>query len=419
MALADQMIVSAANFATGIVLVRGLGLAEFGKYSIAYSLLLCANALQMSFVASPMLSIAPLLPREERQRFVSGMLAMQIVASLLLFALFALVGLVARIFTDFYSLPCILLFACCVGTFQLQDWLRRYYFLANKGKLALANDFISYGGQLVLVFFIWRIGRLNLALTFLAMCATSIAALVMGPVTDRLRPAMDSLNEAWQRCKVLSRGLLVANQVRWFGGQGALLIGAWIVGSKEVGGLRAAQSLAGPMFLVLLSLENIIPIRMGDELKKKGAAGAYEFTRRAILGGTFFFTLVTAPMAIFGKTILRVLYGPALAAFYLPMLLQLAFVVVSVAAFLWFHFYRSVQDSRAIFQANLLSTITSLLTVYLFGRLWSASGIVLSFLLGQFVIIACYTIYWIRNRESIQLRYPARDLVTGDTGKST
>ena len=56
-ALADQMMVSAANFAGGIVLVRGLGLEEFGKYSIAYSLLLFANALQMSFVASPMLNI--------------------------------------------------------------------------------------------------------------------------------------------------------------------------------------------------------------------------------------------------------------------------------------------------------------------------------------------------------------------------
>jgi O-antigen/teichoic acid export membrane protein len=126
-ALADQMMVSAANFAGGIVLVRGLGLEEFGKYSIAYSLLLFANALQMSFVASPMLNIGPLLQNEEKEHFVNGMLTLQMLASLLLFVVFALVGLVARVFTAFYSVPCILLFACCIGTYQLQDWLRRYY----------------------------------------------------------------------------------------------------------------------------------------------------------------------------------------------------------------------------------------------------------------------------------------------------
>src|ERR1700744_164749 len=44
-ALADQVMISGSNFLTNIVLVRGLGLEEYGKYSIAYVLLLYANAL--------------------------------------------------------------------------------------------------------------------------------------------------------------------------------------------------------------------------------------------------------------------------------------------------------------------------------------------------------------------------------------
>src|SRR5580698_1718697 len=45
-ALADQVVISGSNFVTNVVLVRALGLSEYGKYSIAYLLLLYANALQ-------------------------------------------------------------------------------------------------------------------------------------------------------------------------------------------------------------------------------------------------------------------------------------------------------------------------------------------------------------------------------------
>src|SRR5580698_6815476 len=206
-ALADQIIVSGSNFAASIVLVRGLGLSEFGKYSIAYAFLLYANVLQMSFVASPMLSIAPLMSGKEKRQFVDGMLTIQLLASLVAFVVFAIAGATSRLFTTFFSLPNIFAFACCVGTFQLQDWLRRYYFLYHKGKLAITSDFISYFVQLLLLLVLWRVGQLTLLRTFLVMCITSVAGFLMGPLTDRLRPEIVHLRETWARCKSLSRDL--------------------------------------------------------------------------------------------------------------------------------------------------------------------------------------------------------------------
>jgi len=410
-ALADQMMVSAANFAGGIVLVRGLGLAEFGKYSIAYSLLLFANALQMGFVASPMLNIGPLLHKEEKAQFVNGMLTMQILASTLLFAVFALVGLTARVFTTFYSVPSILLFSCCIGTYQLQDWLRRYYFLANKAKHALTTDFISYWVQFLLLLLLWRIGRLSLVLTFLVMFVTSVAAVVMGPITDRLRPAWGTLGATWKRCRSLSRDLLISSQVRWFGTQGLFLIGAMVLGSAGIGGLRATQSVGGPVYLILTSLENVVPIRLAEELKKEGAAGAYALAQRWILYSTIFFSVMIVPIAVFGKTILRVLYGPALVAFYWPMFLQLITIVVTAATMLWFHFYRTVQETPVMLQANGLAAMANLLTVYWFGHLWHASGIVISMLLGQVVIALHCIFYWARYRGAILARHPVPDAI--------
>lgn len=406
-ALADQIMVSAANFAAGIILVRGLGLVEFGKYSVAYLLLLYANSLQMSFIASPMLTLAPLMQDKEKRQFVNGMLAIQLVASLLLFVFFALAGAACRLFTAFYSLPCVLAFALCIGTFQLQDWVRRYYFLCNKGRLAIVSDFISYVVQFLLLFALWRAGSLTLLHTFEVMCITSLAGFVIGPITERLRPATKHVRETWARCKVLSRDLLIANQVRWFGIQGVFLIGTGIVGMAAAGGLRAAGNLAGPMYLLLVSFENVIPIRIAEILKAKGTAGAVEYVKHAILGTTAFFSLLILPLSILGRPILRLLYGPAMVAFYLPLVLQMVNIVVQAAATQSFYLFRGLQDTRALLRANALSAAASVGTVYLFGRLWLTPGIVLSSLCGQVIIVAYFISHWMRHREEFLLRYPS------------
>jgi O-antigen/teichoic acid export membrane protein len=40
----DQILVSGSNFITGIILVRSLGLMEFGRFTVAYVILLLANS---------------------------------------------------------------------------------------------------------------------------------------------------------------------------------------------------------------------------------------------------------------------------------------------------------------------------------------------------------------------------------------
>ncbi|MFZ0304488.1 MAG: MATE family efflux transporter [Terracidiphilus sp.] len=401
LALADQVMVSASNFGAGIVLVRGLGLSEFGKYTVAYAFLLYANSLQMSFIASPMLSLAPLMEGEAKRQFVNGMLALQLVASLVLFMAFALVGSLSRFFTPLFSIPEVFAFACCVGTYQLQDWLRRYYFLSNRGQLAIATDFISYCLQVLALFVLWRLHGLTLFRAFVVICATSLAAVVMGPITDRLRPELGHLRKTWEQCKSLSHGLLVSSQVRWFGSQGVFLFGTVILGTAVVGGLRAAQYVCGPLYLFLLALENVIPIRIAEELRRKGPEGAHAFTQRTILTGIAISGLIILPIAIFGRPLLAYIYGPAVSVFYVPMLLTLMFVVLQGATSMWQFLYRGVKDTRAIITVNILNTSVNLATVYWFGHRWQATGIVLSVIAGQAIALYYCFLHWRRFSERL------------------
>jgi hypothetical protein len=62
-------------------------------------------------------------------------------------------------------------------------------------------------------------------------------------------------------------------------------------------------------------------------------------------------------------------------------------------------------------QANGLAALANLLTVYWFGHLWNASGIVLSMLLGQIAIALYCMFYWARYHASILARHPAPNAV--------
>ena len=78
--IVDQILVSACNFVTGIILVRGLGLAAFGKFTIAYVILLLANSVQLSFISSPMITLGSLCGRDdERHTFVRGVYGVQLI----------------------------------------------------------------------------------------------------------------------------------------------------------------------------------------------------------------------------------------------------------------------------------------------------------------------------------------------------
>lgn len=405
-ALADQALISGSNFLANIVLVRGLGLTDFGKYFLAYAVILYANAVQMSFVTTPMLTIAPLLEKEERRHFLEGMLAIQALASLLLFIVGMGTGYIVHHFTSYYSYESIAAIACSIGAFQLQDWVRRYYFLVDKRHLAIVSDTISYFAQLVVLALLWRMDQLTVSRVFWTMTATSVAAFSLGPVTDHIVPSFRRLGSTWAECKSLSRDLLISNQVRWFGDQGILMIATGIVGPNGIGGLRATQSLAGPVSLVLTSLDNVLPIKIAEILKSDGATGAYSFTRKWILLASLVLGTLLVPVALFGRPLLRLVYGPAVVAFYIPMLLQLVNILVGIATRLWFYLYRGVRDTRAILRANLLCALISVSTVYVLGHLWNASGIILSSLLGQMAIVSYCIFHWRTHRDEILLRFP-------------
>ena len=406
-ALVDQVMVSGLNFLTGVILVRGLGLANFGKYAVAYAILLYANSLQLSFVTAPMLSIGPLQEPGRRHMYLEGMYAVQVLSSIFLLTAVAVFGLVATLFTRFFDFPFIVAFACCVGTFQLQDWLRRYYLLQRRGVSAILTDSISYLGQVILLFLLWHANRLSLFTTFVAMAVTSFGGFLMGPFSGELKLRGQHLRMAWQESTAMARDLVVANQARWFGIQGVLIIATNIVGPPSIGGLRATQNMTGPMNLALLSLDNVVPARLSEELYARGVESAYRVAKRATIV-ILKASTVMVPVIIFGKPILRFIYGPEIVPFYGAMIIQVFNILLSAVGRMQFYFFRSVQEIRPVLVANIASAIISVGIVFPLGKTLGPLGVICSSTIGQLVIVGVLFSYWMRHRTRLLAGNPLR-----------
>jgi len=183
-ALADQAMVSGVNFLTGILIARYLGLEEYGRFVLAWMAVLFFNSLQQAGIIAPMMSLGPQQTASDESAYYGAIVLQQLAWSLLCFV-FLWMGVVLSEWVvpqwgvQDLGLP----LALTLLAWQLQDFLRRYYFVRNQGQLAFINDAISYLGQLVVLAALFRWGRLETAGVLWLIALTSAVAVLVGACT--------------------------------------------------------------------------------------------------------------------------------------------------------------------------------------------------------------------------------------------
>ncbi|MFB8791752.1 MAG: hypothetical protein U7123_23640 [Potamolinea sp.] len=182
--------VSGLNFLTGVLLGRFLGVEGYGQFVLLYTVLLYVNIFQFALIIAPMMSIAPQASSDvERTNYFQGIFTLQLLFSFILSLIVAVLGIGADIWVPSWKVgESILPLALSILFFQLQDWLRRYYFISGKGKAVFINDVVSYGGQIALLFLLYRFGKLDITNAFWAIAVSSATAFSIGMLTENIRP---------------------------------------------------------------------------------------------------------------------------------------------------------------------------------------------------------------------------------------
>lgn len=397
-ALADQAMVSGTNFLIGILLVRHLGVEQYGTFVLLWMIVQFCNSIQNAVIVSPMLSIGPKISAGEQTYYYSAATILQFSSMLLVpLGLFLAIATPKAWLPDWLNPDYFIPLAVCAFIVQLQDYARRYLFANEKYSAAFALDFIAYPGQLVTVTVLLRqMPSVEIALWGIVIAMTISVLLAVKLV--RFRPVtMSYAKNTLQRHWKMSRWLLGSVILQWFSGNYFLIASGAILGPIAVGSIRAAQNLLGVTHIFFQGLENIVPVRASQYYKKDGLPAMKKYLGQVAIsigGGTVAIALV---FAIFAEQLFSVLYGGASAEtviasyWYIPIYLFIALGLPLKTAL------RTLEKTSSVFWGYVLSAIFSFLLAKQLISEFSIHGAMFGLLSGQIIMILALLFSYNRN----------------------
>jgi len=382
--------VSGANFLTGVVLARGIGVRGFGVFTLAWTAVLFLNSTQIALIIAPMMSIGPKQSADDSASYygcvlVHGALFSAAGAALLLFAMKASAWFAPQWEVQSLALP----LAAAAGAYLTQDLLRRYFYSTGRGAAVLINDAVSYLGQLALLLVMWRSARLDCASALWIIAVTSVAGILLG--IAMLGPVIVSRGELWRvgaRHWTSSKWLLASNLTLWAAGNIFFVTVPVYLGAAGAGVLRASQNLLNVTNVWFQSLENVIPAESARRLREGGPGAMLRYLRQsaALWGGaTFVFVLCVSAVA---DPLLRHIYGSAFEGFGYVIRWSASTCIVTVLMVLPGAGLRAIEKTKPIFYANVVSALLGLLLAVPLVKTFALRGAIGGVLLGRVVVLA-------------------------------
>lgn len=403
--IADQIVVSASNFATGIILVRGLGLKQFGVFTVAFALVLLLISIQLSFICSPMITLSALSEDgAPRNRYLQGMFGVELwfcAAATVAAVIISVVFLRLRPQPD--EMKILIPFVLSIVFYLMQDWIRRYFFAAGKAPLAVLNDVIRYVGQTVVLLVLVALRELTVCSTFWTIAITSIAAVVVGLAAERIRYDGAPTRDSWNRSRGLSRDLALASQLQWVVYQGAMLIGAAMLGAEAAGSIRATQNVVGPVNVGYQAMENIVPIKAGEEMRRGGIRQVAKFLYRFGAQGLVVLAVFFLVIGLFSRQFLEFFYGHEVAVYGAVLDLQLVYFLLFWPLRQLSYLFRTINRTPVLLMASFFAALASMLLIYPCVRSFGDIGIMIAAVAGQAVNLIYLAWMWLRIRSSLEL----------------
>ena len=383
-ALADQAIISAANFITAILLARFLGLGEFGVYTLAFLGIDFLHTLQHSVIVAPLMSLLPKIDAPGKRRYLDTLIVVQFLFTAVILCLaLAVMATVGWADKAWQGNGLLWPFAAAALGSQLQMFLRRYMFATGANWAAMLSDTLRYPVQIGVLAYFLTTRKMDAASTLyvVATCAAFGTVVALGrlrPLAVSIRSLHDTVARNWQ----FARWYLGSEIMRWATGQLYVVMTGALLGPVAVGAMRATQNLVAPCHILILGLENVIPIRASEHFNSGQIRKLVGYLKQiSIFGGgvvvIFLMTIAIAPMFW-----LHLVYGKMYGQYSY---LVLWWVMIYLVSFFHTPLYcglRAVEDTRMIFRSQAVMTVWTILSayplIYYFGIAGSVAGILVA-----------------------------------------
>lgn len=369
------------------MLARFLGVEHYGQFVILYAVLLYANNIQVALILAPMLSLIPQINSAiKRTKYFNGILTFQFIFSLVVSLIICFVGyIISRWFSIPYLQESIVAVSFSILSFQLQDWLRRYFFVRFESKKVFFNDSISYGGQIALLCLLYSWNKLNLTTAFWAIFITSTIAFLVGIPFKNFSFSLINARVIFRKNRIFGRNLFFSGQINWASSQGILILGGTALGATAVGGIRAAQNIVGPLNIIFQGMENIIPIQASRYYYKDKLPGLLDYLKKTSLYGGALIAIFCGFVAIFSKQLIIYAYGEEYVAYAPLIICQILVAVIAYFRIQLFYFFRTIDNTKEIVWNTGFACIATFAFAGIFWNNLQELGIMLALIAGELV----------------------------------
>ena len=367
LAVADQGLISASNFALSILLGRWLEPSQYGAYALAFSILMFLLLIYQAMVLEPMAVFSGGVYAHSLRGYLRSLLWIHLTLSVAIAAILGsaavsvylwwnATGIAGALAGITLAAPCILLF-----------WLARRSFYMELSPARAAAGAVIYcilvGGGIILSAWTHHIS------VFVAFAVMSLAALVTSLYLFwHLRTALSAdtetapaLQEVWRRHWAYGRWAIATQLCNWVPYYMYYPVLTQFQGMAASGSLRALMNLSLPMEQTCTALSILFLPLSARTFKHSGAAAAAKLTEKItalFVGGALLYWLVILP---FRTPIMDILYkGKYLEVAGLIPWLALG-ITLWAASFGPAIILRSMEDPSAVFWARLSATILSVL----------------------------------------------------------
>ena len=377
-ALADQAMVSACNFLTMVLLARYLGVQEFGRFTLAWMVVLISINLHATLVISPMMSIGPKQRAGDRPGYFGALMLQQLVVVVIATVLI-LGGALASdsLFPSWHAGQLALPLACAAVAYNAQEFLRRYFFSIGSVVHAFTTDAIRYPGQIVAFVALSQLTELDVNTALWIIFASAMLGLV--PFIrhfERMRWDRKFFRAAIVRHWNFSKWLTVGSIMSMASANLLFIAAGAFLGASAVGALNAARTLLGVTNIVFFGLDNIVPAQAARRFHEAGIGALNQYLGRlTILVGALTSSIVIVA-AVMPEFWLRLAFGPEYSGFgYLVQWWAVVILVyapnVPLRAGLL-----AIERTKAIFFASLFSTLFVCASAYSLVTQFELIGVV-------------------------------------------
>jgi O-antigen/teichoic acid export membrane protein len=337
-AVVDQGLVAGSGFIVNVLLARWLAPADYGAYTVAFSIFLFVSGFHNAMVLEPMSVFGPSSYKTYLRAYLGKLVRLHFAICVLLAGLLGLGVAVSRHWFGSATFSDSALWGSCLGIpCILFFWLwRQAAYLDLRPGLAVRGAAVYTLVTFMLMLAFHRLGWLSPFGAFALQSTAALTASALLIVLIRPRLSSQALPSASRpilmRHWEYGRWAVVTAFVYWFSGSVSYVFAGLLLGMRDVAALRALQTfvLPFPQFMVAVS-RLLIPWASARFADQDAAA-----TQRAIGRITLLFAsaafLCLAGVSLFGKPLIALMYRGRYVEFsYLLPLLALPVLFTAAA----------------------------------------------------------------------------------------